>query len=200
MSVVSGQSANLPLVIVAKRYIDDRGWFSETHHEQRLRAIGITCSFVQDNQSYSRRAGTLRGFHFQRPPAAQAKLVNVLRGRILDVAVDVRSSSPSFGKHVSIELSADDAKQLYIPTGFAHGFITLEDDVVVMYKTSAYYSPSHEAGICWNDTDIDFSWPFNESDIIKSDKDGRLPCLRDLESPFSYDGHPLAELTAYKLG
>jgi dTDP-4-dehydrorhamnose 3,5-epimerase len=200
MNLVSSKSLPLPLAFVTKRYTDDRGWFSETYHEQRLHEIGISCAFVQDNQSYSRRAGTLRGFHFQRPPAAQAKLVNVLRGRILDVAVDIRGGSPSFGKHVSIELSADDATQLYIPAGFAHGFVTLEDDVVVMYKASAYYSPSHESGICWNDPDIGFPWPFGAPDIIKSDKDGRLPCLKDIESSFSYDGHPLAELTVYTFG
>ena len=134
---------NLPRIIVPKRHVDDRGWFSETFHEQRLHDIGITCRFVQDNQSSSKRAGTLRGLHFQLPPAAQAKLVSVLRGRILDVAVDIRRGSPTFGKHVSTELSAESGRQLYIPVGFAHGFLTLEDDVVVMYKVSDYYAPAH---------------------------------------------------------
>src|SRR5262245_2093571 len=128
--------ANLPQIIAPKRYVDDRGWFSETYHEQRLHQVGIPCRFVQDNQSSSKRVGTLRGLHFQLPPAAQAKLVTVLRGRILDVAVDVRGGSPTFGKHVSEELSAESGRQIYIPVGFAHGLLALEDEVVVMYKVS----------------------------------------------------------------
>jgi len=195
----STRSSQLPLVFVPKRLIDDRGWFSETFHQQRLREMGITHPFVQENQSSSKRAGTLRGFHFQRPPAAQAKLVTVLRGRILDIAVDIRRGSPSFGNYVSIELSAEGGEQLYIPTGFAHGFITLEDDVVVMYKVSDYYAPSHDTGICWNDPDIGFPWPFKNANIIKSEKDGRLPRLKDLDSPFPYEGQPLAALTISKL-
>src|SRR5205823_1229228 len=106
---------------------------------------------VQDNESSSKRAGTLRGLHFQLPPAAQAKLVSVMRGRVVDVAVDVRRGSPTFGRHVSIELSAESGRQVYIPVGFAHGYLTLEDDVVVMYKVSDYYAPAHDRGICWND-------------------------------------------------
>jgi len=200
MSTSSTRSPQVPLVFVPKRHTDDRGWFSETLHQQRLRELGINHPFVQENQSSSKRAGTLRGFHFQRPPAAQAKLVSVVRGRILDVAVDIRRSSPSYGNYVSIELSAEGGEQLYIPTGFAHGFITLEDDVVVMYKASDYYAPSQEAGICWNDTDIGFPWPFKDADTIKSDKDGRLPRLKDLDSPFPYEGQPLAAMTIPKLG
>ena len=160
MSIDSTISAGLPRIIVPKRHADDRGWFSETFHERRLHEIGITCRFVQDNQSSSKRAGTLRGLHFQVPPAAQAKLVSVLRGRILDVAVDVRRGSPTFGKHVSTELSAESGRQVYIPAGFAHGFLTLEDDVVVMYKVSDYYAPAHDSGIRWNDPDLAFPWPF----------------------------------------
>ena len=127
---------SLPRLIVPKRHPDARGWFAETFNEARLRALGIDCPFVQDNQSYSQRAGTLRGLHFQAPPFAQAKLISVLRGRVLDVAVDVRRGSPTFGKHVSAELSAETGRQLYIPVGFAHGFLTLENDVVVNYKVS----------------------------------------------------------------
>jgi dTDP-4-dehydrorhamnose 3,5-epimerase len=187
--------ADLPRLIVPKRHVDDRGWFSETFRENRLRDIGVTCHFVQDNQSSSKRAGTLRGFHFQLPPAAQAKLVCVLRGRILDVAVDVRRGSPSFGKYVSLELSADSGRQFYIPVGFAHGYVSLEDDVLVMYKVSAYYSPAHDSGIRWNDPDIAFPWPLNDTDIIASDKDRQLPFLNEFTSPFDYDGHPLERLT-----
>ncbi len=135
---------SLPCLIVPKRHVDDRGWFSETFHEKRLRDIGITCRFVQDNQSSSKRAGTLRGLHFQLPPAAQAKLVSVMRGRILDVAVDIRQGSPTCGKYVSIELSPESGRQLYIPVGFAHGYVTLEDDVVLIYKVSDYYAPAQD--------------------------------------------------------
>lgn len=168
-----------------------RGWLSEAFHEQRLSDTGITCHFVQENQSCSKRAGTVRGFHFQLPPAVQAKLVSVLSGRILDVVVDVRRGSPTLGAYVSSELSADTGGQLYVPAGFAHGFVALEDDTVVMYKVSQYYAPAHESGISWNDPDIGFPWPFQESDIITSDRDRHLPLLKDFKSPFEYDGHPL---------
>jgi dTDP-4-dehydrorhamnose 3,5-epimerase len=196
----SATSLNLPRIIVPKRYVDDRGWFSEIFHEERLYAAGIPGRFVQDNQSSSKRTGTLRGLHFQLPPAAQAKLVTVLRGRILDVAVDVRSGSPTFGKYVSTELSSDTGHQVYIPIGFAHGFLTLEDDVVVMYKTSDYYSPAHDSGICWNDPDVAFPWPLKDTNIITSEKDRQLPMLKEFVSPFGYDGHPLAPLKVQDLG
>ena len=198
MPTETRKSPDLPRIIALKRHIDDRGWFSESFHEQRLASIGINCRFVQDNQSRSVRKGTLRGLHFQRPPTAQAKLMSVLRGRILDVAVDVRAGSPTFGNHVSIELSAESGHQVYIPVGFAHGFLTLEDDVLVMYKVSDYYAPAHDGGIRWNDPDIALPWPMR--DIITSDKDGRLPLLRDFASPFAYDGHPLGPLTITELG
>ena len=200
MSVGSPRPPDLPLAIVPKRYNDNRGWFSETFHQQRLRDLGIGCLFIQENQSSTKRAGTIRGFHFQSSPAAQAKLVSVLRGRILDIAVDIRRASPSFGKHVSIEVSAEGGQQLYIPIGFAHGFISLEDDVLVTYKVSDYYAPSHEGGIHWNDPDIAFPWPFKNEKIIMSEKDARLPYLKDFESPFVYDGHPLTALKICNLG
>ena len=190
----------VPRSIVPKRHVDGRGWFSEIFHEKRLRDLGITCRFVQDNQAISRRAGTLRGLHFQLPPAAQAKLVSVLRGRILDVAVDIRSGSPTFGKYVSIELSAENGRQLYIPVGFAHGYLTLQDDVVLMYKVSDYYAPAYDSGICWNDPDIAIPWPFKDTDIIASDKDRRLPVLKEFASPFAYDGYPLVPLKDLNLG
>jgi dTDP-4-dehydrorhamnose 3,5-epimerase len=193
-------SIDLPRIIIPKRLVDDRGWFSETYHDKRLSDIGITCRFVQDNQSSSRRAGTLRGLHFQRPPAAQAKLISVLRGRILDVAVDIRAGSPTFGKHVATELSAKSGHQFYIPIGFAHGFITLEDDAAVLYKVSNYYAQEHDGGLRWNDPDIAIPWPVRDADIIMSDKDRRLPSLRELVSPFAYDGHPLAPLSVLELG
>src|SRR5262245_41143859 len=167
---------------------------------KRLHDLGSTCRFVQDNQAMSGRAGTLRGLHFQLPPAAQAKLVSVLQGRILDVAVDIRRGSPTFGKHVSTELSAETGRQLYIPVGFAHGYLTLQDDVVLMYKVSDYYVPAYDSGIRWNDPDIAFPWPFKNADIITSGKDQRLPLLKDFASPFAYDGYPLVPLTDLVLG
>jgi dTDP-4-dehydrorhamnose 3,5-epimerase len=189
----------LPLTIIPKRHADNRGWFSETFHQQRLRELGIACNFVQDNQSTSRRKGTLRGFHFQEPPAAQAKLISVLHGRILDVAVDIRRGSPSFGNYVCAELSSDNGKQLFVPAGFAHGFVTLEDAVSVLYKASEYYAPSREGAIRWNDPDIAFPWPFADADIIRSEKDDRAPFLKNIESPFPYDGNPLTDLPVFNL-
>ena len=188
-----------PFIIIPRRHADSRGWLSETFCPERLRDLGIICNFVQENQSNSSRRGTLRGFHFQSPPAAQAKLISVLRGRILDVAVDIRRNSPTFGRYVSVDLSSDNGKQLFVPIGFAHGFVTLEDEVSVMYKVSDYYAPSREGGIRWTDPDIGFPWPFKEADIIKSEKDGKLQLLKDLESPFPYDGNPLMSLPVFDL-
>jgi dTDP-4-dehydrorhamnose 3,5-epimerase len=185
---------DLPRVITPKRHLDPRGWFSETFHEQRLDDLDIRCRFVQDNQSYSALAGTLRGLHFQLPPHAQAKLITVLRGRILDVAVDVRRGSSTYGRHISVEISAETGLQVYIPVGFAHGFLTLTDDVLVMYKVSDYYAPACDSGIRWDDPDIAISWPMSATDVLVSDKDSRLPRLAEFDSPFAYDGHPLAPL------
>jgi dTDP-4-dehydrorhamnose 3,5-epimerase len=189
----------LPLTIMSKRHADSRGWLVETFHDRRLRNLGVVCTFVQENQSKSIRRGTLRGFHFQKPPAAQAKLVSVLHGRILDVAVDIRRGSPTYGRYVSIELSSNDDVQLFVPTGFAHGFVTLENEVSVQYKVSDYYAPSCEGGIRWNDPDIAFPWPFKDADITRSERDERLPFLADLESSFPYDGNPLTELPSFNL-
>ena len=171
---------NLPRVIIPKRHIDERGWFSETFHEMRLRDLGIDCRFVQDNQSYSKRAGTLRGLHFQVPPAEQAKLISVLRGKILDVSVDVRRGSPTFGKYISIELSADSGRQLYIPVGFAHGFITLENDVTVNYKVSNFYAAVYEGGIRWDDPDIGFPGPFNAATSSSPRRIDSFLCSKNL--------------------
>jgi dTDP-4-dehydrorhamnose 3,5-epimerase len=186
---------NLPRIIVPKRHIDARGWFSEIFQDKRLHEYGITCRFRQDNLSSSNRAGTLRGLHFQLPPAAQAKLVTVVKGRILDVAVDIRRGSPTFGKHVSAELSSQSGHQLYIPEGFAHGFLTLENEVLVLYKTSDYYSPEFDSGLRWNDVDIAFPWPLPAKSITISEKDRVLQTLREFVSPFPYDGNPLVSLT-----
>jgi dTDP-4-dehydrorhamnose 3,5-epimerase len=184
----------LPLLIAPKRHVDARGWFSETFMLARWHDLGVGCAFVQDNQSRSTRKGTLRGFHFQEPPSAQAKLVSVPHGRIFAVAVDIRRGSPSYGKFVSVELSGDSGRQLFVPIGFAHGFVTLEDDVLVMYKASEYYAPSREGGIRWSDPQIGVPWPFDAAAMIRSERDDRLPLLKDYQSPFPYDGEPLTEL------
>ena len=185
---------HLPQVIKPKRHADSRGWFSETFREAWLRDLGPDLRFVQENQSSSKKAGTLRGMHFQVPPAPQAKLITVLRGRVLDIAVDLRRGSPTYGKFVSKELSADSGLQMYIPVGFAHGFLTLEDDVTVQYKVSDYYAPKLEIGIRWDDPIIGVPWPMAAADIILSDKDRQHPGLKEFSSPFDYDGHPLGPL------
>ena len=190
---------SFPQIIKPKRHADSRGWFSETFREPGSRDIGLGSRFVQENQSYSKNAGTLRGIHFQVPPAPQAKLIAVLRGRILDVVIDVRRNSPTYGKFVSKELSADSGLQMYIPVGFAHGFLTLEDDVTVQYKVSDYYAPKHESGIRWNDPEIAVPWPMADADIILSDKDRRLPLLKEFSSPFEYDGNPLGPLVEHDI-
>jgi dTDP-4-dehydrorhamnose 3,5-epimerase len=191
---ISRNEAPLPLVIAPKRHVDARGWFSETYLFERWRDLGIGCNFVQDNQSRSTHKATVRGFHFQEPPAAQAKLVSVPQGRILGIAVDIRSGSPSFGKYVAAELSSDGGEQLFVPIGFAHGLVTLEDNVTVAYKVSEYYAPSREGGIRWNDPDIGVAWPFDAAAMIRSERDDRLPSLKDYRSPFRYDGAPLRGL------
>ncbi len=149
-----------PAEIVAHRHTDERGYFCETFNAQRLAGLGIAePAWVQDNQSFSERTYTLRGLHFQLPPFAQAKLVRVLRGSIFDVAVDIRKTSPTFGKWIAGTLSAERFNQLYIPAGFAHGFLTLEANVEVLYKVSAPYSKPHDRTIRWDDPDIKISWP-----------------------------------------
>jgi dTDP-4-dehydrorhamnose 3,5-epimerase len=175
-----------PLLVRNRTFRDERGHFVEVYRRDLYREIGIVEDFVQDNQSLSRSPGIVRGLHFQKPPFAQAKLVRVLRGRILDVVVDLRRGSPTYGRYEATELAADTHDQLYVPVGFAHGFCTLEADTVVTYKVSAYYAPDHDAGIHWADPDIGIAWPVSPSTAIMSPKDQALPCLRDLESPFSY--------------
>ncbi|MCG5247996.1 dTDP-4-dehydrorhamnose 3,5-epimerase [Methylorubrum extorquens] len=181
-------------LIKPRRIVDDRGWFSETYSRKVAFDIGITDDFVQDNHSLSRRAGTLRGLHFQTPPYAQAKLIRCTRGKLMDYAVDLRRDSPTYGQHVAAELSAENGWQLFVPIGFAHGFITLEPDTEVVYKVTNYYSPEHDGGIRFDDPNIAINWVAQSNDLILSDKDLRLPTLADFDSPFVYDGTPLAPL------
>ncbi len=181
-------------LIGTPRFGDERGWFAETFNARRLAGEGVTVPFVQDNHSYSREAGTVRGLHFQRPPSAQAKLVRVGRGRILDVAVDVRRGSPTYGRWVGAELSAEAENQLFVPEGFAHGFCTLEAHTEVLYKVSAFYDPDADAGLIWNDPDLAIPWPVSAEKAIVSRKDGELPRFESFVSPFSFDGVPLTPI------
>ena len=171
-------------LIRAKRYLDPRGYFAETYVRRDFADAGIDQEFVQDNQSCSSARGTVRGLHFQIPPFAQAKLVRVLRGRILDVVVDLRRASPSYGRHLSVELGADTGDQLYVPAGFAHGFCTLVADTEVLYKVDAVYSAEHDRGVNWADPALGIAWPVSEADAVLSPKDAALPALRDLPDYF----------------
>lgn len=172
------------ILVTPKRHGDDRGYFSETYRESEYAAGGIPGPFVQDNSAFSGQAGVLRGFHFQVPPATQAKLVSCARGKIFDVAVDIRTSSPTFGRHVGAELSAENGHQLYVPEGFAHGYLTLTPDCLVQYKVSAYYSPDNERGLAWDDPDLKIDWPLAGRSPILSEKDANLPVLSALQPWF----------------
>ena len=167
-------------LVVPDRFGDDRGFFSETYSRRAFAAAGIADEFVQDNHSLSAGAGTVRGLHYQAPPFAQAKLVRVVRGAILDVAVDMRRGSPTFGGHVRATLSAANGSQLFVPVGFAHGFCTLEPDTEVVYKVTAYYSREHDRGIRWDDPALGIDWPVAAAAAVLSAKDMALPRLADV--------------------
>lgn len=171
--------------IKTKRHGDHRGFFAETYSRFKYSGLGIDVEFVQDNHSLSREVGTLRGLHFQAPPHAQAKLVRCGRGAIFDVAVDIRRGSPTYGQWEGYELSGENGDQLYVPVGFAHGFVTLEPDSEIVYKCSDYYAPEKEGAVLWNDLDIGIKWP-TEADPILSVKDAAAPRLKELESPFVF--------------
>lgn len=173
------------VLVRPKKFEDPRGFFAETFNAKKL-AAALPLPFVQDNLSLSRPVGTLRGLHFQTPPHAQGKLVRCVRGKIFDVAVDIRTGSPTFGKYVSVELSGDTLDQLYVPPGFAHGFCTLEPDTEVSYKVTDYYAPECDAGILWNDSDIGIDWPLPPSGPVLSDKDTKHPGLRTIGDVFRY--------------
>jgi len=167
------------LIIEPKVFTDDRGFFMEVYNRDRYVEAGIDERFVQDNVSVSKK-GTLRGLHYQAPPFAQGKLVQVLQGSVLDVAVDIRSGSPTSGKYVAVELSAENKKQFWIPAGFAHGFVALEDETIFSYKCTNPYSPEHDRGIVWSDSEIGIQWPFSVSELLISEKDAAQPRLNDI--------------------
>lgn len=178
----------LPGVLIVEPAIfgDHRGWFMETYSEKKFKEQGISFDFVQDNQSYSATKGTLRGLHYQLNPKAQTKLVRCTRGSIFDVAVDLRKGSPTYSQWFGIELSAENKKQLLIPKGFAHGFMTLVEDVEVQYKVDELYSPECDGGILWNDPSIDIKWPLDVVIPVLSAKDEKAPLLSDAVLNFTY--------------
>lgn len=170
------------LVIKPDVFFDERGYFFENFNEKRFNDLGISDHFVQDNQSFSKK-GVIRGLHFQCPPFAQSKLVRVIQGCVLDVAVDIRKGSPTYGQHFSVELTGENFLQFYIPTGFAHGFVALEDDTIFAYKCGAFYNKSSEASIRFNDPDLNIDWKTDPS--IISEKDLVGVSFKDFNSPFS---------------
>lgn len=184
------QSLGIPEVklLTPRRFKDARGFFSETFNARIAKAAGLPEAFVQDNHSLSLTRGVVRGLHFQIAPHAQAKLVRVTRGAVLDVAVDIRRGSPTYGRHVSAVLSAENWAQLWIPVGFAHAFCTLEPDTEFLYKVTSYYAPECDRGILWNDPALGIAWPIAESEAIVSDKDARNPTLAELPAYFTYEG------------
>lgn len=173
-------------VFTPKRFSDDRGFFSETFNVSLLEPLTGPLSWVQDNHSLSAPKGVLRGLHFQIPPFAQDKLVRCTRGKVLDVAVDIRHGSPTFGKYVSATLSAENGSQIFVPKGFAHGFLTLEENCEVMYKVSNYYNAKLDAGIAWNDATIAIDWPLSGERPVLSPKDAALPALSEAPAYFRY--------------
>lgn len=175
------------LEITPNRFGDHRGFFSETYNRKTWAEAGLDFDFVQDNHSKSSQAGTLRGLHYQSPPAAQDKLVRVISGAVLDVAVDVRVGSPNYGKWVGVELSAENGKQLFVPKGFLHGFLTLTADTEVVYKCTDYYAPECDGSVRFDDPSIGIDWGLDEDEIILSDKDRAAQSFDTFESPFVYE-------------
>jgi dTDP-4-dehydrorhamnose 3,5-epimerase len=176
---------NLEGVIVVEPAVfgDHRGWFMESYNEAKFKEAGIDLTFIQDNQSFSAEKGTLRGLHYQLAPKAQTKLVRCTKGTIFDVAVDIRKGSPTYGKWFGIELSSENKKQLLVPKGFAHGFMTLTEDVEVQYKVDELYAPECDRGIMWNDPEINIEWPIDVQPVLSA-KDEKAPLLKDADNNF----------------
>jgi dTDP-4-dehydrorhamnose 3,5-epimerase len=174
------------LVIIEPRVFgDERGYFLESYNEKEFEQAICKVSFVQDNESKSSK-GVLRGLHYQKPPFNQAKLVRCIAGRVLDVAVDIRKGSPTYGKHVAIELSGENKKQVYVPKGFAHGFSVLSKTAVITYKVDSMYAPEFDSGIRYDDTELGIDWGLPQEEIQLSEKDKDLPSFKDLDSPFKF--------------
>ena len=171
------------IIIEPKIWKDDRGYFYESYNEKLFKDAGIDVNFVQDNQSFSQK-GTLRGLHAQADPFAQGKLVRVIQGKAIDVAVDIRKNSPTYGQHFSIELSGENFTMFWIPPGFLHGFVTLEDNTIFQYKVTGMYNKASEIGVIWNDEDLKIDWQLNPDEAILSEKDKQLNSFKDLNSPF----------------
>jgi dTDP-4-dehydrorhamnose 3,5-epimerase len=188
MTTITPQAVPEILLIEPKRFGDERGFFSETYSAKALAEAGFAHAFVQDNHSRSPKRGTVRGLHFQAPPHAQDKLLRVTRGAILDVAVDIRRGSPTYGKSVAVELSAENWRQLLVPKGFAHGFLTLTEDCEVLYKVTDYYAPASEAGLLWSDPALGVDWPIGGEAPLINARDAAWPALADFDSPFTYEG------------
>lgn len=174
---------NGPVVITPTIFGDDRGYFFESFNDKEFREKVCNTTFVQDNESKSCK-GVLRGLHFQKPPYAQAKLVRVVKGAVLDVVVDIRKDSPNYGKHYKVELTADNHLQFFVPRGFAHGFVALEDDTIFQYKCDNLYNKESEGAVAYNDPDIGIEWPNIIEEFIVSDKDKLNKQLKDIENPF----------------
>lgn len=171
------------IIIEPKVFRDDRGYFLESYNQKTFYDAGITPNFVQDNQSLSNR-GTLRGLHGQADPFSQGKLVRVIQGRVIDIAVDIRKNSATYGQYVSVELSAENFKMFWVPPGFLHGFSTLEDNTIFTYKVTNLYDKASEIGVKWNDPELNIDWGLSNDEVILSEKDERLPLLKDFMSPF----------------
>lgn len=181
------------VIIEPKVFGDNRGYFFESFSQRDFDSLVRKVRFVQDNESKS-CAGVLRGLHFQKPPFAQSKLVRVVRGAVLDVAVDIRRGSPTFGKHVAVELTEDNHRQLFIPRGFAHGFAVLSDEAIFQYKCDNFYAPQSEGAIAWNDPALGIDWRISSDKAVLSEKDKHHPALGEIESPFVFGDNLYPEL------
>jgi dTDP-4-dehydrorhamnose 3,5-epimerase len=173
-------------LVFSRRFADDRGFFSETFNLRAFAETGVNAGFVQDNHSFSEKAGTVRGLHYQSPPHAQGKLVRVITGAVLDVVVDARVGSPSFGQHVSAELTAENGAQIWVPEGFLHGFITLTDAVHLVYKVTDYYDADCDGAVAWNDPDLGIDWQPPAGEATLSQKDAAAQSWSDFQSPFVF--------------
>jgi dTDP-4-dehydrorhamnose 3,5-epimerase len=173
--------------LIPKRFEDTRGYFTEIFNRKALEELGIFVDWVQDSHSFSKERGTLRGLHFQKPPFTQDKLIRVVTGSVYDVAVDLREGSPTYARYVGVHLQSEIGNQLFIPAGFAHGFLTLEPDTHVEYKVSNYYSPPHEKGFCWNDPTLGIKWPLAEEEIFLNKRDNSYASFTEREHCFRFE-------------